>query len=168
MTHDADDLESQKNATAPAPSAPEKSENAEISSPTDPSSETDKSRDFEETMKTREEAGEDTEELRRQYLLTRFWQTASAFWGKRGRRIAWSLSGALLLILLLNLAASFGMNLWNRTIFDALEKKDSNTVLLLSMIYFAILMASVGLGEENRERRAAWRRDNPELFSYER
>ena len=36
------------------------------------------------------------------------------------------------------------MNLWNRSIFDALEKKDAGTVLTLSMIYFVILVVSVG------------------------
>ena len=35
------------------------------------------------------------------------------------------------------------MNLWNRSIFDALEKKDAGTVLHLSLLYFAILAVSV-------------------------
>lgn len=99
--------------------------------------------EFESEMKALEESGEDTEELRRQYLLTRFWQAARGFWGRRGRRIAWILSAALLVIILLNIAASYAMNRWNRAIFDALEKKDANTVLFLSLIYFAILAASV-------------------------
>jgi hypothetical protein len=37
------------------------------------------------------------------------------------------LSGAILLLILLNLAASYGMNIWNRAIFDALEKRDAAT-----------------------------------------
>jgi putative ATP-binding cassette transporter len=109
-------------------------------------SETAKSQDFDDQMKLLEDAGEDTEKLRRQYLLTRFWQTASAYWRKGGNRIAWILSAVLLLIVLLNLVASYGMNLWNRAIFDALEKKESNTVFLLSIVYFAILVASVTVG----------------------
>src|SRR5438270_6927064 len=80
--------------------------------------------EFAQEMKALEEAGEDTEELRRQYLLTRFWQAARGFWGRRGRRIAWILSAALLAIVLLNITASYAMNRWNRAIFDALEKKD--------------------------------------------
>src|ERR1700730_333466 len=90
-----------------------------------------------------EDSGEDTEDLRRGYLLRRFWQTARRFWSERRRAVAWSLSGGLLLVVLLNITASYGMNLWNRAIFDALEEKDANTVLFLSMIYFAILGASV-------------------------
>jgi putative ATP-binding cassette transporter len=84
-------------------------------------------------------------ELKRRYLLRRFWKSAAGFWGKRGERWSWVLSGALLLIILLNLATSYGMNLWNREIFDALEKRDSATVLFLSMLYFPLLVASVFL-----------------------
>ena len=124
-------------------SASEDSKKIEESQEPDGFSETEKSQDFEDEMKALEESGEDTDELRRQYLLRRFWQTASGFWGRRGRRIAWILSGTLLVIILLNIAASYGMNLWNRAIFDALEKKESSAVFFLSMIYFAILVASV-------------------------
>jgi putative ATP-binding cassette transporter len=109
----------------------------------DQSFDTDKSDDFENEMKAREDAGEDTEELRRQYLLRRFWQTAGRFWTDRGSQRAWILSGAVLAVILLSLAASYAMNLWNRSIFDALEKKDANTVLSLSMVYFVILAVSV-------------------------
>ncbi len=91
-----------------------------------------------------EAQGEDLEELRRQYLLRRFWHTASRFWTDPQVPLAWLLSGLLLVIILLNLAASYAMNQWNRSIFDALEKKDGSTVLTLSMVYFVILAVSVG------------------------
>src|SRR3977135_4068303 len=132
-----------KDLRRPESSVPEEPQEAEKRLEPDAHSETAKSEDFENEMRALEESGEDTHELRRQYLLQRFWQTASGFWGKRGLRVAWILSGILLLIVLLNIAASYGMNLWNRAIFDALERKEANTVLLLSMIYFAILAASV-------------------------
>ena len=119
------------------------SETASADRPSDQASETEKSDVFESEMKALEDAGEDTEELRRAYLLRRFWQTALRFWTDRGSRIAWILSGTVLVIILLNLAASYAMNLWNRSIFDALEKKDANTVLTLSMLYFVILAVSV-------------------------
>ena len=57
--------------------------------------------------------------------------------------MAWFLSVALLIIILLNLAAAYAMNQWNRSIFDALEKKEAATVLNLSLVYFAILAISV-------------------------
>ncbi len=92
-----------------------------------------------------EASAEEVEELRRGYLLRRFWQSARRFWSERRRAVAWALSGALLLVVLLNIAASYGMNLWSRAIFDALQNKNSHTVLFLSMIYFALLAASVGV-----------------------
>ena len=49
----------------------------------------------------------------------------------------------ILLTVLLSLAASVGMNLWNRAIFDALEQRDAGTVLFWSMIYVPLLALSV-------------------------
>jgi vitamin B12/bleomycin/antimicrobial peptide transport system ATP-binding/permease protein len=89
------------------------------------------------------EDDDDAVGLKRRYLLRRFWHTALRFWTTPGRRVAWLLSVTLLAIILLNVAASYAMNLWNRGIFDALEKKDANAVLSLSLIYFAILAVSV-------------------------
>ena len=99
--------------------------------------------DKKEAAEDEEEFAEDSEDLRRQYLLQRFWQSARGFWSGRGRTVAWILTGTLLLIVLLNIATSYGMNLWNRAIFDALQNKDAPAVFLLSMIYFALLAASV-------------------------
>jgi len=79
------------------------------------------------------------------HLLRRFWENATGFWGKRGPRLSWVLSGILLLTILLNLATSYGMNVWTRGIFDALQEKDSQTILFLSMIYLPLLAASVVL-----------------------
>jgi vitamin B12/bleomycin/antimicrobial peptide transport system ATP-binding/permease protein len=84
-----------------------------------------------------------SDDMRRRLLLRRFWQSAGEFWGKDGPRRAWLLSAVILLLILLNLAAAYGMNVWNRAIFDGLEKRDSHTVLLLSMAYFPLLAASV-------------------------
>jgi putative ATP-binding cassette transporter len=98
-----------------------------------------------EDKEDEEEFAEDSEDLRRQYLLQRFWQSARGFWSGRGRSVAWILSAALFLIVLLNIATSYGMNLWNRAIFDALQNKDTQAVFFLSMIYFALLAASVGV-----------------------
>jgi putative ATP-binding cassette transporter len=105
---------------------------------------------------------EETKDLRRQYLLRRFWQSARGFWRERGSRVARILTGALFLVVLLNIAASYGMNLWNRAIFDALQNKDTQAVFFLSMLYFALLAASVGVnvaqvyGRMTLQRR--WRR----------
>jgi vitamin B12/bleomycin/antimicrobial peptide transport system ATP-binding/permease protein len=97
-------------------------------------------------IKILEQPDKDASELRDRYLLRRFWKSAAAFWGKGGSRLSWVLSGTLLLIVLLSLATSFGMNVWNRMIFDALQNQDSGTVLFLSMLYLPLLMTSVSLG----------------------
>jgi len=86
-----------------------------------------------------------SDDMRRRLLLRRFWQSAGEFWGKDGPRRAWLLSAVILLLILLTLVAAYGMNVWNRAIFDGLEKRDSHTVLLLSMVYFPLLAASVCL-----------------------
>jgi putative ATP-binding cassette transporter len=79
----------------------------------------------------------------RRYLLRRFWHAALGFWGRDGMRAAWSLSTLILLTILANLGALYGMNVWNRALFDGLEKHNSQTVLFLSLIYFPIMVASV-------------------------
>jgi len=76
-------------------------------------------------------------------LLRRFWENAAGFWGKRGTRLSWVLSGILLLSILFNLATSYGMNVWTRGIFDALQERNSHTILLLSVAYLPLLAASV-------------------------
>jgi putative ATP-binding cassette transporter len=90
-------------------------------------------------------ADEGLKKVRGRLLLRRFWQSATGFWRATGFRRAWLLTGAILLTIVLNLAVAYGMNLWNRAIFDALEKHNSATVLSLSLIYFPLLAASVCL-----------------------
>ena len=90
-------------------------------------------------------ADEASNRLRRRLLLGRFWLSARGFWRPRGDRLAWLLTGTILLTVLLYLAASYGMNVWNRAIFDALERRDGGTVLYLSLIYVPLLVASVAV-----------------------
>ncbi len=66
------------------------------------------------------------------------------FWGPAGPA-RWVLTGTILLTVLLYLAASYGMNVWNRAIFDALERRDGGTVLYLSLVYVPLLAASVAV-----------------------
>src|SRR3954464_5780615 len=103
----------------------------------------------EKELDAREAAGEDMEDLRRRYLLRRFWHTASRYWTDPHSHAAWMVSGALFAIILLNLAASYAMNRWNRSIFDAVPNKDADTVLILSLIYFVILRVSVCFSVSN-------------------
>jgi putative ATP-binding cassette transporter len=78
-------------------------------------------------------------------LLRHFWKSAVKFWTKSGSRSSWLLSGIIFLILLVNLAATYGMNAWTRAIFDALQNRDSPTILFLSIIYLLLVAAIVCL-----------------------
>jgi vitamin B12/bleomycin/antimicrobial peptide transport system ATP-binding/permease protein len=81
-----------------------------------------------------------------QYLLRRFWATGLGYWWLDGERSAWLLTCGLFGLILLNLGISYEVNVWNRTIFDALQQRDSTTVLLQAIIYFPLMAISVGLG----------------------
>lgn len=89
---------------------------------------------------------EDAEKARKGYLLTRFWITARGFWGSAGNKLAWPFSIALLLLIVANVAFQYGINVWNRLIFDAIEKRDAATVFRLTGIFFPLAIGSVLLG----------------------
>src|SRR6516162_6466415 len=110
---------------------------------------------------------EEAERTRKRYLLKRFWATGRGFWGKRGDRIAWIASIGLLLLIILYVAAQYGINVWNRNIFDAIEKRDSTTVLWLSAVFFPLAFTSVVLSVAQvyarmgiQRRWRAWLTDN--------
>src|SRR4051812_24201666 len=89
---------------------------------------------------------EEAEQVRKDYLLTRFWISARGFWGKSGDRLAWLFSIGLLILIVANVGFQYGINVWNRAIFDAIEKRDSSTVLYLTAVFFPLAIGSVLLG----------------------
>jgi putative ATP-binding cassette transporter len=89
---------------------------------------------------------EEAEEARKDYLLTRFWISARGYWGKKGGRLAWVFSIGLAILIVGNVAFQYGINVWNRAIFDAIEKRDSATVLYLTGIFFPLAIGSVLIG----------------------
>jgi vitamin B12/bleomycin/antimicrobial peptide transport system ATP-binding/permease protein len=110
---------------------------------------------------------EEADQARNRYLLERFWVSGRGFWGKSGDRIAWIASVGLLLLIIFNVAVQYGINVWNREIFDAIEKRDSATVLWLSVVFFPLALTSVGLGVAEvfarmgiQRRWRAWLTDN--------
>jgi putative ATP-binding cassette transporter len=88
---------------------------------------------------------EEAEEARKDYLLTRFWISAKGFWGKNGDRLAWVFSIGLVILIVVNVGFQYGINVWNRAIFDAIEKRDSATVFYLSAVFFPLALGSVVL-----------------------
>jgi putative ATP-binding cassette transporter len=89
---------------------------------------------------------EEAEEARKDYLLTRFWIAARGYWGKNGGRLAWVFSIGLAILIVGNVAFQYGINVWNRAIFDAIEKRDSATVFYLTGIFFPLAVGSVLIG----------------------
>ncbi len=87
--------------------------------------------------------------LQKKLLVRRFLASARGYWLSGGDRLAWVLTGGLLLLVIANLVAQYGINVWNRYIFDALEKRDSATVLWLSAVFFPLAIASVVCGVIN-------------------
>jgi vitamin B12/bleomycin/antimicrobial peptide transport system ATP-binding/permease protein len=88
----------------------------------------------------------EAEEVRKRYLLTRFWISARSYWGRKGDKFAWVFSIGLLILIMLNVAIQYGINIWNRSIFDAIEKRDSATVFHLTAIFFPLAIGSIALG----------------------
>src|SRR6476660_10163609 len=86
---------------------------------------------------------EEAEQARKDYLLTRFWISARGYWGRSGDRLVWLFTIGLLLLIVANVAVQYGINVWNRAIFDAIEKRDSATVYYLSAVFFPLAIGSV-------------------------
>ena len=110
---------------------------------------------------------EQRKKLEKKLLLHRFLSSAKGFWKRDGDRRSWILSASLILFILLTLGAQYGINLWNRYIFDALEKKDSATVLHLSAVFLPLAVTTVIFGVVNvyvrmslQRRWRAWMTDN--------
>lgn len=90
---------------------------------------------------TREEA----EQARKKYLLRRFWISGQGYWGRRGDRLAWPCTLGLLVLIGVNVGFQYGINVWNRAIFDAIEQRNAHTVYVLSAIFVPLVLGSIGL-----------------------
>src|SRR5438045_9046299 len=89
---------------------------------------------------------EEAEQVRKDYLLTRFWISARGYWGKTGDRLAWVFTIGLLLLIVANVGFQYGINVWNRAIFDTIEKIDSRTFTYLAAVFFPLAIGSVLIG----------------------
>src|SRR5579871_1678217 len=89
---------------------------------------------------------EQAEQARKTYLLTRFWISARGYWGRKGDHLAWPFSIGLFVLIVGTVALQYGINVWNRSVFDAIEKRDSAAVYRLTAIFFPLAIGSVALG----------------------
>ncbi len=78
-------------------------------------------------------------------LVQRFARTARGFWTGEQRRVAWLMSVSLIVLIVLQLMASYRINVWNREIFDALEKKDGAAVIYQAWIFVPLAMCSIAI-----------------------
>jgi len=69
--------------------------------------------------------------------------SAKGFWGTSGDRLAWIFSIGLVVMIVTNVGFQYGINVWNRAIFDAIEKRDSTTVFYLTAVFFPLAIGSV-------------------------
>jgi vitamin B12/bleomycin/antimicrobial peptide transport system ATP-binding/permease protein len=80
---------------------------------------------------------------RRRYLTRRFWRSALGFWGRHGDRVAWLLTIGLLAVIAVQLVIQYELTVWNRSVFDALEKRDGHGVLIQALIFPPLAVVSV-------------------------
>lgn len=71
-----------------------------------------------------------SEDKARSSRSRRFLRLSLGFWSGPTRVQAWLLTVAILFFLFANLGAALAVNLWNKYFFDALEQKDTQSVLL--------------------------------------
>jgi vitamin B12/bleomycin/antimicrobial peptide transport system ATP-binding/permease protein len=90
-----------------------------------------------------DERGEAADDLRRRFLLKRFWQSARGFWSGTDKRAAWFLTCTLLATIAVQLVIQYQLTVWNRVIFDALEKRDAGIIWFQAMIFPVLVVASV-------------------------
>ncbi|HLL28041.1 MAG TPA: ABC transporter ATP-binding protein/permease [Xanthobacteraceae bacterium] len=82
------------------------------------------------------------EEIRRKYLLKRFWASALGFWRRFSTKI---LTLGLIVIVVLQVLVQYEINLWNRSIFDALQEKSAANVLHQALLFVPLAASSITL-----------------------
>ncbi|MBX5167746.1 MULTISPECIES: ABC transporter ATP-binding protein/permease [unclassified Rhizobium] len=88
---------------------------------------------------------EEAEQARKKYLLKRFWISARHYWSRGGDRLAWPCTLGLLALIGINVGFQYGINLWNRGIFDAIERHDAGTVYFLSAVFLPLVLGTVAV-----------------------
>lgn len=85
------------------------------------------------------------EQARKKYLLRRFWISGRGYWGGHGDKLALPFTFGLLVLICVNVGFQYGINVWNRAFFDAIEQRDVHTVYMLSAIFLPLVAGSASL-----------------------
>ncbi len=101
------------------------------------------------------------EDDRRSGRASRFLRLALGFWHEPMRTRAWLLTLLVISFLLANLGSALAANFWTKYFFDALERRDTDHVLLgiglIAAIALASAAGSVGLLQARMRLQVRWR-----------
>src|SRR6478736_698155 len=79
-------------------------------------------------------------------LVRRFWREARGFWSAPvSWKVAWLMTGLLVVLVIGQLVFQYQLNVWNKAIFDALEKKDGAVVLRQAMLFLPLAAGSIAV-----------------------
>lgn len=107
------------------------------------------------------------EDVEPKHLVRRFWQSARGYWRAGARGYAWPLTFGLIAVVVCQVFIQYRINVWNRALFDAIEKKNSVEVyhqallfvpLVFAGIFFAVAIVYGRMTMQRRWRR--WLTDN--------
>lgn len=96
-------------------------------------------------MDVKTAAGELNQKALNRSLARRFWVSARGFWRGDVRRIAWLMTIGLLALVAVQLGFQYRLNVWNREVFDALERKDGAAVLQQASIFLPLAAGSIAV-----------------------
>ena len=81
----------------------------------------------------------------RRALAQRFWKAARGYWTEETRLSAWMLTVGLLTLAVIQLAVQYRLNVWNRDLFNAIERKDGQDIFSQAVVFLPLAMATVVL-----------------------
>ena len=74
--------------------------------------------------------------------VSAYWRVAGAYWKGPTSVQAWSLTLISLVLVIGNVVVQYGINLWNRSFFNALQQRDPSFVYRAIVIFLALAFAA--------------------------
>src|SRR5689334_17568573 len=74
--------------------------------------------------------------------LKAYWRLAGGYWTGPTARQAWTLTLLSFVLVIGNIVVQYGINLWNRSFFNALERHDSGFVYRAIAIFVGLALAA--------------------------